>query len=109
LTGPLGVSVLDGNPAAATNSSAPSEYGNGQLMAADPSGGYWTVDPTGAVTPYDGAPNLGSPSQSGLTLSKPLVGVAATPDGAGYWLVASDGGIFSYGDAQFFGSTGPSA
>jgi lysophospholipase L1-like esterase len=24
---------------------------------------------------------------------------------AGYWEVASDGGIFSYGDAQFFGST----
>ena len=30
----------------------------------------------------------------------------ATPDGGGYWLVASDGGIFSYGDAQFYGSTG---
>ena len=34
------------------------------------------------------------------------MGVAATPDGGGYWLVASDGGIFSYGDAQFYGSTG---
>ena len=32
--------------------------------------------------------------------------MAATPDGGGYWLVASDGGIFSYGDAQFYGSTG---
>jgi hypothetical protein len=32
--------------------------------------------------------------------------MAATPDGQGYWLVASDGGIFSYGDAQFYGSTG---
>jgi hypothetical protein len=32
--------------------------------------------------------------------------MAATPDGRGYWLVASDGGIFSYGDAQFYGSTG---
>ena len=32
--------------------------------------------------------------------------MAATPDGKGYWLVASDGGIFSYGDAQFYGSTG---
>jgi hypothetical protein len=32
--------------------------------------------------------------------------MAATPDGAGYWLVASDGGIFTYGDAQFYGSTG---
>src|ERR1700735_492688 len=32
--------------------------------------------------------------------------MAAPPDGLGYWLVASDGGIFSFGDAQFFGSTG---
>ena len=32
--------------------------------------------------------------------------MAPTPDGHGYWLVASDGGIFSYGDAQFSGSTG---
>jgi hypothetical protein len=32
--------------------------------------------------------------------------MAATPDGGGYWLVAADGGIFSYGDAQFYGSTG---
>ena len=32
--------------------------------------------------------------------------MSPTPDGAGYWLVASDGGIFSFGDANFFGSTG---
>ncbi len=32
--------------------------------------------------------------------------MAVTPDDAGYWLVASDGGIFSFGDAQFYGSTG---
>ena len=41
-----------------------------------------------------------------MVLNKPVVGMAATPDGRGYWLVASDGGIFSYGDAQFYGSTG---
>ena len=41
-----------------------------------------------------------------MTLNKPIVGMAATPDGKGYWLVASDGGIFSYGDAPFYGSTG---
>jgi adhesin/invasin len=39
-------------------------------------------------------------------LNKPIVQMAATPDGKGYWLVASDGGIFSYGDASFYGSTG---
>ena len=32
--------------------------------------------------------------------------MAVTPDGGGYWLVASDGGIFTFGDAQFYGSTG---
>jgi hypothetical protein len=37
-------------------------------------------------------------------LAGEIVGVAATPSGAGYWLVGSDGGVFSYGDAQFKGS-----
>ena len=32
--------------------------------------------------------------------------MAPTPDGKGYWLVASDGGIFTFGDANFYGSTG---
>ena len=39
-------------------------------------------------------------------LNKPVVGMAATPDGDGYWLVASDGGIFAFGDAGFYGSMG---
>jgi hypothetical protein len=43
---------------------------------------------------------------SGQALNRPLVGLAGTTDGAGYWLVARDGGIFSFGDAQFHGSTG---
>ena len=30
-----------------------------------------------------------------VSLDAPIVGSAATPDGAGYWLVASDGGIFA--------------
>ena len=42
----------------------------------------------------------------GSLKSRPTIGMAATPDGKGYWLVASDGGIFSYGDANFYGSTG---
>ncbi|MGH9004612.1 MAG: hypothetical protein ACRDYV_15920, partial [Acidimicrobiia bacterium] len=41
-----------------------------------------------------------------VRLNKPIVGMAATPTGAGYWLVASDGGVFSFGDAGFYGSTG---
>ncbi len=41
-----------------------------------------------------------------LEVARPVVGMAATPDGMGYWTVASDGGIFSFGDAGFYGSTG---
>jgi hypothetical protein len=82
------------------------DYSGGHLMAADPSGGYWTVNWAGAVTAYGGAPSLGSPALSGVKLAKPTVGMAATPDGRGYWLVGSDGGVFSYGDANFYGSTG---
>ncbi|MGA2473526.1 MAG: glycosyl hydrolase [Acidimicrobiales bacterium] len=81
-------------------------YGGGQMMAADPNGGYWTASATGAITPHDGAPALGSPALSGLTLARPIVGMAPTPGGGGYWLVASDGGVFNYGGAAFHGSTG---
>jgi hypothetical protein len=91
---------------AAVTSQPASSYGAGKLMAADPSGGYWTVNWLGVVTPYGGAPSFGSPAASGVKLAQPIVGMAATADGAGYWLVASDGGIFSYGDAKFYGSTG---
>jgi hypothetical protein len=57
----------------------------------------------GGVFAYGDAGSYGS--AAGLSLSKPIVGMAATPDGKGYWLVASDGGVFTYGDAGFFGST----
>jgi Matrixin len=45
-------------------------------------------------------------STGGVLLSRPIVGMAATPTGAGYWTAASDGGIFAFGDAKFHGSTG---
>jgi len=38
-------------------------------------------------------------------VSAPIVGMAATPNGGGYWLVGADGGVYSFGDAQFYGST----
>jgi hypothetical protein len=42
----------------------------------------------------------------GVALNRPVVGMAATPDGNGYWEVASEGGIFAFGDAGFHGSMG---
>ena len=97
-----------GSAGAATSATANGSngYSGGMMMAADPIGGYWTVTPAGAVTPHSSAPALGSPALSNLHLSRPVVGMAGTPDGNGYWLVASDGGIFNYGDATFYGSTG---
>ena len=38
--------------------------------------------------------------------SPPIVAMMPTLTGRGYWLIASDGGVFSYGDAEFHGSTG---
>ena len=58
----------------------------------------------GGIFSFGGGAFFGS--MGGQPLNKPIVGMAATPDGAGYWEVASDGGIFSFGDARFFGSTG---
>ena len=68
------------------------------------SGGYWEVAADGGVFSFGTAPFYGS--TGGMHLNKPVVGMAATPDGRGYWMVATDGGIFAFGDATFFGSTG---
>jgi len=67
-------------------------------------GGYWLVASDGGLFSYGDAGYYGSTGNQ--TLNKPVVGMAATPDGRGYWLVASDGGLFSYGDAGYYGSTG---
>ncbi|MGH9282174.1 MAG: L,D-transpeptidase family protein, partial [Acidimicrobiales bacterium] len=58
----------------------------------------------GSVLGFGAARFLGAPPVD--SLRSPLVGMAATPSGAGYWLTAADGGIFAYGDAPFLGSTG---
>jgi hypothetical protein len=66
--------------------------------------GYYLVASDGGIFTHGGAPFYGSTGN--ITLNKPIVGMAVTPDGGGYWLVASDGGIFTKGDASFFGSLG---
>ncbi|MGI8794041.1 MAG: hypothetical protein ACR2H3_12870 [Acidimicrobiales bacterium] len=48
---------------------------------------------------------LATTAFAGLAAS-PASAATAYPLGPGYWTAASDGGIFSFGDAQFMGSTG---
>jgi hypothetical protein len=64
--------------------------------------GVWMATADGGVFTGCGATFYGS--MGGTHLNRPIVGMAATPDGGGYWEVASDGGVFAYGDAGFFGS-----
>jgi plastocyanin len=45
-------------------------------------------------------------SLGGTHINAPIVGAAATPDGAGFWLAGADGGVYNYGTAGFFGSEG---
>ncbi len=64
--------------------------------------GAWLVASDGGVFSLCGAPFYGS--MGGVTLSRPIVGIASTADRKGYWEVASDGGVFAFGDASFHGS-----
>jgi uncharacterized delta-60 repeat protein len=74
------------------------------LAAAPPHRGYWLVASDGGVFAFGDAPYLGS--TGGMTLARPVVGMAGKPGGDGYWLVAADGGVFAFGAARFAGSTG---
>jgi hypothetical protein len=89
--------------AAAAPSETPTPHLRPQLTSQNLAN-YWEVASDGGIFAQGNAKFLGS--TGGMTLNKPIVGMAADPSGDGYWLVASDGGIFSYGDAHFFGSTG---
>ena len=66
--------------------------------------GYWLLGGDGGVFAFGEAQFFGS--TGGITLNKPAVAMAATPDGKGYWFAATDGGVFAFGSAGFFGSTG---
>jgi SpoIID/LytB domain protein len=75
------------------------QYGAlGYAIGADNGDGNWTYQQI--VDHYYGPAQLGS-----------LPGGASSVDGAsggvgGYWINAADGGVFSFGNAQFYGSTG---
>jgi len=62
-----------------------------------------TAPPPDSAVPFG---NTGTGANAVSNPNAPIVGMAATEDGAGYWLVAADGGVFNYGDARFFGSAG---
>jgi hypothetical protein len=66
--------------------------------------GYRLVTSAGQVVAFGADPSYGP--TGALTLNRPMVAMASTPDGGGHWLVASDGGIFNFGDAAFHGSAG---
>jgi hypothetical protein len=89
LTAVIGAAVATSPPPAGAATTVPS---------------YWLVATDGGIFDYGDAGFFGS--MGGRHLNRPIVGMAATPDGGGYWLVAADGGIFTYGSTQFYGSTG---
>ena len=67
-------------------------------------GGYREVASDGGIFTVGAFGFYGS--MGGITLNKPIVGVASTPLSPGYWEVASDGGVFTFGTAQYYGSLG---
>jgi hypothetical protein len=74
------------------------------VTAIDGGNGYRIAGANGSVRSYGDAGSYGQ--LSGITLNRPIVGIADDAGGFGYWLVAGDGGIFSFGDARYLGSTG---
>jgi hypothetical protein len=62
--------------------------------------------PPPVVTPPVPVPPTPPPPTPTPTPTPPPVVTSPTTTNHGYWLVGSDGGIFTFGNAQFYGSTG---
>ena len=77
--------------------------------------GYWVVTSAGRVYPFGDAagygdltggpvPTVGAlPASSPAPAAGPVVGMAATSDGAGYWLATASGQVIGFGDASLGG------
>jgi hypothetical protein len=65
-------------------------------------GGYWLFQSDGSV--YASRPDTWFGDLRAVPLTSPVVGMQATPTGAGYYLVSRDGGVFAFGDAIYDGS-----
>jgi hypothetical protein len=101
--GGVGVLALAAALAGAAPSGASTAHPRSSAASAS-TAGYIVVGSDGGVFTFGSATFEGS--MGGQPLNKPVVGIAATPDGQGYWEVASDGGLFAFGDAKFYGSMG---
>jgi hypothetical protein len=69
-------------------------------IAHGPGGGLAILDSEGGIFG-----DLFKGSLSGVPLNSPLVGMAEKSDGTGYWIVDQAGDIYSFGGAQFYGSS----
>ena len=67
---------------------------------------YWLADAAGSVWAFGGAGSFGAAPRRAVSLSSPLVDVAATPSGDGYWLLTSSGTVSAVGGARSYGPGG---
>ena len=113
---PSGITLTDNGDGTATLAGTPAAGLAGTstpiTLSASNAAGNGTQDFTISIVAAPPAPITAPPAPTtaaNSANSSTLAGgdrLAATPDGKGYWLVGTDGGVFSYGDAQFYGSTG---
>ncbi len=84
------------------------------LSATPDGGGYWIFTNRGRAIAFGAATDHGdlfrvtTPDGTPIAdiLNGPVIASVATPTGDGYYMIATDGGVFSFGDAEFHGSTG---
>jgi hypothetical protein len=94
-TGTVDVVVTGSGGHSASNSASEFSYGVQ---------GYDLAGTDGGTFSFGDAKNFGSLPGLKVIPNKPIVGLAATTDGAGYWLVGADGGVFAFGNAVDYGS-----
>lgn len=68
----------------------------GRAIAATPSGGYYVLNGTGALSAYNGAPALGSPPLSDTDAFRDI---DVMPDGQGYVVLDQYGLVYKFGSA----------
>jgi hypothetical protein len=79
---------------------------DGSIVVTAPAEGSGAVDVV-VTTPGGSSPVVGGDRFTYVASQPPPPPVTTSPSSAhGYWLVGSDGGIFTFGSAQFYGSTG---